>query len=129
MRATRQKMLGFWSGALDSTPVLREFAKSRIETCVSRITVTVMTREEQRTQDRYDALMFAKSAQAARNAAYALIRNVLGDEASGLTFEESLRRTCRKLRPSVDPREQIRFENEFVELALAPTGGLQKAAA
>jgi hypothetical protein len=108
---------------------LREFVKSSIETGVSRITASVMTRAEQRTQDRYDALMFAKSPQAARNAAYALIRDVLGDDASGLTFEESLRRTCRKLRPSVDVREQVRFENEFIELALAPTGGLHNVAA
>ncbi|HEX4771394.1 MAG TPA: hypothetical protein VH351_11205 [Bryobacteraceae bacterium] len=88
-----------------------------------------MTRAEQLTQDRYDALMFAKSPEAARNAAYALVRDVLGEEAAGLTLEESLRRTCRKLRPSADSREQVRFENEFIELALAPTGGLHKVAA
>jgi hypothetical protein len=87
-----------------------------------------MTRAEQLTQDRYDALMFAKSPKAARNAAYALIRDVLGEEATGLPVEEGLRRTCRKLRPSADLREQLRFENEFIELALAPTG-VQKAPA
>ncbi len=82
-----------------------------------------MTRAEQKIQDLYDALMFAKSHNAARKSAYALIQNVLGEEAAELSFEEALRRTCRRIRPSQDPREQQRFENEFLELALAPTGG------
>ena len=82
-----------------------------------------MTRAEQKIQNLYDALMFAKSNQAARKAGYALVQNVLGEEAAGLSFEEALRRTCRRIRPSQDPREQQRFENEFLELALAPTGG------
>ena len=82
-----------------------------------------MTRAAQRTQECYDALMFAKSQETARRAAYALIENVLGTDAASLSFEEALRRTCRRIRPSHDPREQQRFENEFLELALAPTGG------
>jgi hypothetical protein len=88
-----------------------------------------MTRTSQLTQDRYDALMFAKSTEEARKAAYALVQTVLGDAATGLSFEESLRRTCRKIRPSADPREQLRFENEFIELAIAPTGGSHRVAA
>jgi hypothetical protein len=88
-----------------------------------------MTHAAQVIQDRYDALMFAKSPQEARKMAYALAQAVLGEEVTGLSFEEALRRTCRKLRPSADPREQVRFENEFIELAVAPTGGSHRVAA
>ena len=79
-----------------------------------------MTRAAQQIQDRYDALMFAKTAGSARKAAYALIEVVLGAEASNLPFQEALRECCRKMRPSADPREQQRFENEFIELAIWP---------
>jgi hypothetical protein len=72
--------------------------------------------------------MFAKSPQEARKTAYALAQAVLGEEVIGLSLEEALRRTCRKLRPSADPREQVRFENEFIELAVAPTGSHKVAA-
>ena len=88
-----------------------------------------MTRADQVIQDHYDALMFAKSTESARQAAHALIQAVLGDDANGLSFQEALRQTCRKIRPSADPREQQRFENEFIELALAPTGGAHSIAA
>jgi hypothetical protein len=88
-----------------------------------------MTHAAQAIEDRYDALMFAKSPEEARKMAYALAQAVLGEQANGLAFEEALRRTCRKLRPSADPREQLRFENEFIELAIAPTCGLHKVAA
>ena len=88
-----------------------------------------MTRTAQLIQDRYDALMFAKTTDEARKAAYALTHSVLGEKAAGLSFEEALRRTCRKMRPSNDPREQLRFENEFIELAIAPTGASHFAAA
>jgi hypothetical protein len=82
-----------------------------------------MTRAAQQIQDRYDALMFASSADAAREAAHQLVQAVLGEKADSLSLQEALRQTCRKIRPSADPREQQRFENEFIELALAPTGG------
>lgn len=88
-----------------------------------------MTREAQLVQDRYDALMFAKTREDARRAAQALIQVVLADEAAGLSMQEALRRTCRKIRPAADPNEQIRFENEFIELALAPTSGSHTIAA
>jgi hypothetical protein len=79
-----------------------------------------MTRAAQQIQDRYDALMFAKTAGSARKAAYALIETVLGPDASQLSFQAALRECCRRIRPSSDPREQQRFENEFIELAIWP---------
>lgn len=88
-----------------------------------------MTREAQAIQEVYDALMFARSPGDARKAGVALAQAVLGEEASGLSLQEALRRTCRKLRPSADIREQQRFENEFIELAIAPTGASHSAAA
>lgn len=88
-----------------------------------------MTRAAQAIQDRYDDLMFAKTTDGARKAAHALAQAVLGEQVDGLSLEEALRRTCRQLRPSQDPREQIRFENEFIELAFAPTGASHSAAA
>jgi hypothetical protein len=88
-----------------------------------------MTREAQAIQELYDNLMFARSAEYARKAASALAQAVLGEEADGLALQEAMRRTCRKLRPSVDPREQQRFENEFIELAIAPTGASHTVAA
>lgn len=88
-----------------------------------------MTREDQAIQELYDTLMFARSTEAARKAASALAQAVLGEEANGLNLQEALRRTCRKIRPSNDPREQQRFEQEFIELAVSPTGAHQTAAA
>ena len=78
--------------------------------------------------DRYDALMFAKNPGAARKAARELVRVVLGDEALQRPLEEALRECCRRLRPSADPKEQGRFEAEFVELGIWPNGA-QKIAA
>jgi hypothetical protein len=77
-----------------------------------------MTREAQLIQDRYDALMFAKNPAQAQEAARALARTVLGAQADQLSLEEAMRSCCRKLRPAADPREQARFETEFLELAL-----------
>jgi hypothetical protein len=82
-----------------------------------------MTRAAQQIQERYDALMFAKSTGAAKKAARQLVELVLGEEAAHLPLQEGLRQTCRRIRPSADPREQQRYENEFIELATAPTGG------
>lgn len=95
-------------------------ARTKISLCC--IELSDMTREAQLIQQRYDALMFAKSQDEARKAAHALAQAVLGEDAGGLSLQESLRRTCQKIRPSADPREQQRFENEFIELATAPTG-------
>ncbi len=88
-----------------------------------------MTRAAQVIQDHYDKLMFAKSMEEARKAASALIQATIGDAAKGLSLQEALRRTCRKIRPSSEPKEQLRFENEFLELVTAPTGASHSAAA
>jgi hypothetical protein len=79
-----------------------------------------MNSKSQMINDRYEALMFAKSPQAARKAARELVRVVLGEDAVDYPLEESLRLCCRRLRPSEDPREQLRFENEFVEMGIWP---------
>jgi hypothetical protein len=85
-----------------------------------------MNRNTQLVNERYDALMFAKSPEAARRAARELARVVLGDEAIGLPLEQALRECCRELRPSQDPKEQGRFEAEFVELGIWPNSSSQK---
>jgi hypothetical protein len=87
-----------------------------------------MSREAQLIQDRYDALMFAKTPESAREAARGLARLVLGEGSDGFPLDEAMRRCCRILRPSADPREQERFEAEFVELAL-PVANSHRAAA
>jgi hypothetical protein len=87
-----------------------------------------MNRNIQLINERYDALMFAKSAEVARRAARELARVVLGDEAVGLPLEQALRECCRELRPSQDPKEQARFEAEFIELGIWPNSA-QKVAA
>ena len=69
---------------------------------------------------RYEALMFAKSAVAARRAAMDLIEVVLGDEAADYSLERGLRECCQVLRPADDPKEQVRYENEFIELGIWP---------
>lgn len=75
---------------------------------------------------RYEALLFAKSAVAARRAAMDLIAVVLGDEAADYSLERGLRECCQVLRPADDPKEQIRYENEFIELGIWPqTAGRQ----
>jgi hypothetical protein len=88
-----------------------------------------MNRQNQLINERYDSLMFAKSSEAARKAARELIRVVLGDEAVDRPLEQALRDCCRRLRPSPDPKEQARFEAEFIELAIWPTQPSQKVAA
>ena len=76
-----------------------------------------MNKKTQLINDRYEALMFAKSSEIARKEARGLVRIVLGDAALARPLEQSLRECCRVLRPSNDPREQARFEAEFLELA------------
>jgi ribosomal 50S subunit-associated protein YjgA (DUF615 family) len=81
-----------------------------------------------RINDLYDALMFAKSPQAARHAAEELVRVVLGEKAHNKPLEEALRECCRILRPAADPNEQARYEAEFIELAMWPSGSEKMAA-
>ena len=76
----------------------------------------------------YEALLFAKNAQSARHAAARLVRAVLGEEAQSQPLEDALRRCCRKLRPASDPRDQSRFEEEFIELGVWPNIAKQLAA-
>ena len=79
-----------------------------------------MNRESQLVNDRYESMMFAKSPEAARKAARELVRVVLGDEALRQPLDEAVRQCCRKMRPAEDPREQARFEAEFIEMAIWP---------
>lgn len=76
----------------------------------------------------YEALLFAKSAPAAREAAVELVRIVLGEDALARPLEDVVRDCCRVLRPAKDPREQLRFEEEFLDLAIWP-GASRKMAA
>jgi hypothetical protein len=87
-----------------------------------------MSRQAQIVNERYEAMMFAKSSEAARRAARELVRTVLGEEALARPLEEALRECCRRIRPSSDPREQARFEAEFIELGLWPNGSQRMAA-
>lgn len=87
-----------------------------------------MNKLNQLINDRYEALMFAKTPEAGRKAARELVRIILGDEALQLPLEEALRQCCRQLRPSKDPREQARFEAEFVELGIWPNESQRIAA-
>lgn len=84
-----------------------------------------MNRTTQLINDRYDALMFAKSPGTARKAARELVRVLLGDSALERPLEQALRECCRRLRPSQDPKEQARFEAEFVELAIWPNSAAE----
>ena len=88
-----------------------------------------MNRQTQMINDRYEAMMFARSADDARRNARELVRLVLGDAASNQPLEQALRECCRELRPSDDPREQARYENAFVELGIWPNQGLHRVAA
>ena len=88
-----------------------------------------MNRETALINDRYEAMMFAKSPETARKAARELVRVVLGDEALRQPLEESLRECCRRLRPADDPREQSRFEAEFIELGIWPDSSQKLVAA
>lgn len=89
-----------------------------------------MNKQTQLINERYEALLFARTPESGRKAAKELIKVVLGEGAlQQQSFEEALRQTCRKFRPSRDPREQARFEQEFLELALAPTPALAREVA
>ena len=79
-----------------------------------------MTRHAEMVHERYEAMLFAKNADEARRAAKELVRVALGEEALDLRLEDALRECCRELRPAADPREQLRFEAEFVELGIWP---------
>ena len=87
-----------------------------------------MNRRNQIINDRYEALMFAKTAEQARAAARDLIKLILGEDALQRPLEDGLRECCRVLRPSEDLREQQRFEAEFVELGIWPTAARKMAA-
>ena len=87
-----------------------------------------MNRRIQMINDRYEAMMFARSAEQARDSARELVRVVLGDEADRKPLEEALRECCRVMRPSHDPREQQRFEQEFIELGVWPNSSQKMAA-
>lgn len=87
-----------------------------------------MNRYTELVNARYEAMMFAKTAEEARKAAHELVRVVLGDEAQQRSLQEALRETCRRIRPSEDPREQGRFEAEFIELGIWPNSAQTMAA-
>ena len=88
-----------------------------------------MNKALQQLNERYEAMMFAKTPEIGRKAARELVRTVLGEEAlRNKSLEEALRECCRRMRPSSDPKEQVRFENEFVELGLWPDGSQRIAA-
>ena len=84
-----------------------------------------MNKTTQMINERYDALMFAKSPDGARKAARELVRTLLGEEALERPLDQALRECCRRLRPSQDPKEQARFEAEFVELGIWPNSAGQ----
>ncbi len=87
-----------------------------------------MNRHTEMINDRYEAMMFAKTSSEALAAARELIKIVLPDDGPKLPLEEGLRKCCRVLRPSQDPREQQRFEAEFIELGIWPNA-VEKIAA
>jgi len=87
-----------------------------------------MNRATEIVNERYDALMFAKDAESARKAARELVKVLLGEEALKQPLDEALRQCCRQLRPSADPREQARFEEEFIEIGIWPTRAREMAA-
>jgi hypothetical protein len=89
---------------------------------------TFMSRRKSLIDSQYEALLFAKSAEVAREAAIELVRIVLGEETLSRPLEQALRECCRILRPAKDPGEQLRFEEEFLELAIWP-GTSHKVAA
>jgi hypothetical protein len=87
-----------------------------------------MTKMSEVIENRYDALMFAKSPDDARAAAVELVRAVLGEEATKRPLRDTLKECCRILRPATDPKDEARFEDEFVELAFWPGKSAQIAA-
>ncbi len=82
-----------------------------------------MDRNEELISKRYDALMFARNPQEAKRAARLLADAVLGEDGLGMPLERAIKEVCRKIRPATDPRDQARFEAEFLELVFAPTAG------
>ncbi len=88
-----------------------------------------MNKRTQLINERYEALMFAKTQEAASKAARELVRTVVGDEGLERPLQQALRECCRVLRPSHDPKEQARFEAEFLELAFWPNESQRVAAA
>jgi hypothetical protein len=87
-----------------------------------------MTKMSELIENRYDALMFAKSPDDARAAAIELVRAVLGEEATKRPLRDTLKECCRILRPAPDPKDEVRFEDEFAELAFWPGKSAQIAA-
>lgn len=87
-----------------------------------------MTKMSESIENRYDALMFAKSPDDARAAAVELVRAVLGEEATKRSLRDTLKECCRVLRPATEAKDQARFEDEFVELAFWPGKSAQMAA-
>jgi hypothetical protein len=83
-----------------------------------------MDRNEELISKRYDALMFARNTDEATRAARLLAETVLGEQGLGLPLERAMKEVCRKIRPASDPRDQARFETEFLELVFAPTNGV-----
>lgn len=86
-----------------------------------------MSRSEQAIQDRYDALLFAKTPELAREAARELVAAALGEEALQLPLQDALRQYCRRMRPAAEPRDQERFETEFIELVFWPNSSKKAA--
>jgi hypothetical protein len=82
-----------------------------------------MDRNEEIISKRYDALMFARTPEEAKRAARFLAESVLGEDALHMPLERAMKEVCRKIRPASDPRDQARFEAEFLELVFTPTGG------
>ena len=88
-----------------------------------------MNKRTQFINDRYEALMFAKTPETARKAARELVRAVIGDDGLQKPLDQALRECCKVLRPSQDPKEEARFEAEFLELAFWPNESHGAAAA
>jgi hypothetical protein len=86
-----------------------------------------MDRNEELVSKRYDALMFARTPDQAKRAARLLADAVLGEEGLGLTLEKAMKEVCRRIRPASDPRDQARFDAEFLELVFTPTNGHNSA--
>jgi len=82
-----------------------------------------MDRNEEIISKRYDALMFARTTEEAKRAARLLAESVLGEDGLQLPLERAMKEVCRKMRPASDPRDQARFEAEFLELVFVPTSG------
>jgi hypothetical protein len=82
-----------------------------------------MDRNEELVSKRYDALMFARTPEEAKRAARLLADAVLGEEGLAMPLERAMKEVCRKIRPASDPRDQARFEAEFLELVFAPAPG------